>query len=53
MRTSTFLVSFLVHTLVIGSAAAARILATGELPEPPRATTFIIVTRPWTFGPPR
>ena len=44
MRTSTFLVSFLVHTLVIGAAAAARILATGELPEPPRATTFIIVT---------
>ena len=44
MRTSTFVVSFIVHALLIGGAVVARVVATGELPEPPRASTFMIVT---------
>ncbi len=53
MRTSTFLASFLVHALIIGAAAVARIMATGELPEPPRATTFIVVRAEMPAAPPR
>ena len=54
MRTSTFLASFLVHALIIGAAAVTRILATGELPEPPHATTFIMASAEMpTVAPPR
>ena len=54
MRTSTFLASFLVHALIIGAAAVARILATGELPDPPHATTFIMASAEMpTVAPPR
>jgi protein TonB len=44
MRTSTFFVSFVVHTLLIGAAIVTRVVANDVLPEPPRATTFIMVT---------
>jgi protein TonB len=44
MRISTFFVSFLVHSLVIGAVMVARIMATGVLPVPPRTTTFVVVT---------
>lgn len=44
MRTSTFFVSLLVHTLVIGGVVVTRLVANDELPEPPRASTFILVT---------
>ena len=44
MRTRTFVVSFLVHALVIGAVVVTRVVATDVLPTPPRATTFILVT---------
>ena len=43
MRTSTFLFSLLVHTLLIGAAIVSPIFATNALPEPPDPTTFVVV----------
>lgn len=42
MRISTFFVSLTVHSLLVGGAVVARLLATDVLPEPTRATTFIV-----------
>jgi len=42
MRTRTFLLSFFVHSAVIGAAMVVRIVATTELPDPPRSTSFMI-----------
>jgi periplasmic protein TonB len=54
MRTRTFVLSFIVHVLLVGSFTVTRIMATADLPDPPRATTFMIV-RPElpTVPPPR
>jgi periplasmic protein TonB len=42
MRTRTFLLSLFVHAAVIGAAMVVRIVATTELPDPPRSTLFMI-----------
>ena len=42
MRSRTFILSFLVHALMIGAAMVVRILATSELPDPPRSTSFMM-----------
>ncbi len=42
MRTRTFVLSFLVHTVMIGAAMVVRIVATTELPDPPRPTSFMM-----------
>ena len=42
MRTRTFLLSLFVHSAVIGAAMVVRIVATTELPDPPRSTSFMI-----------
>lgn len=42
MRTRTFVLSFLVHTCVIGAAMVVRIFAAAELPDPPRSTSFMM-----------
>ena len=54
MRTRTFVLSFVVHVLLVSSFMMTRIMATADLPDPPRATTFMIV-RPElpTVPPPR
>ncbi len=44
MRIRTFVLSLVVHLAVIGGVMVARIMATAELPEPPLATTFVMVT---------
>jgi hypothetical protein len=43
MRIYTVLLSVLVHTLAVGFVVIAPILATTELPEPRRATPFVVV----------
>lgn len=43
MRIYTVLLSVLVHTLAVGFVVIAPILATDELPEPRRATEFVVV----------
>ena len=43
MRTYTLVVSILVHAAVIGTLIVAPLVATDVLPDPPRATTFLIV----------
>ena len=43
MRTSTFVVSLVVHAALIGAAIVSPILATDVLPEPPRISTFVVV----------
>ena len=43
MRIYTVLLSVLVHTLAVGCAIIAPILATNELPEPRRITEFVVV----------
>ena len=42
MRTRTFILSFLVHATMIGAAMVVRIVATTELPDPPRSTSFMM-----------
>ena len=42
MRTRTFVLSFLVHSAVLGVAMVVRLVATTELPDPPVATRFMI-----------
>jgi protein TonB len=44
MRTRTFVLSFLVHAVVIGALMVVRTLATTELPEPPSNTAFMMAT---------
>ena len=44
MRTRTFVLSFLVHAVMIGAAMVVRIVATTELPEPPSNTAFMMAT---------
>lgn len=44
MRTRTFVISLIVHAAAITAMIVAPIFATAELPEPPRASTFILVT---------
>jgi periplasmic protein TonB len=44
MRTRTFVLSFLVHAVMIGAAMVVRIVATTELPEPPSSTAFMMAT---------
>ena len=43
MRTRTFVLSFLVHAVMIGMAMVVRIFATTELPDPPISTKFMMV----------
>ena len=43
MRTSTFVISLVVHAALIGAAIVSPILATDVLPEPPRTSTFLLV----------
>jgi protein TonB len=42
MRSRTFVLSFLVHSAVIGAAMVVRIFATTDMPDPPRSTSFIM-----------
>ena len=42
MRTRTFVLSFLVHAVMIGIAMVVRIVATTELPDPPMSTKFMV-----------
>ena len=44
MRTRTFVFSFVVHSVVIGAAMAARLLAATDLPVPPHNTMFAMVS---------
>ena len=44
MRTRTFVLSFLVHAVMIGAAMVVRIVATTELPDPPHNTAFMMAT---------
>jgi len=43
MRTRTFLFSLVVHALLVGGFMVTRIMAATELPDSPRAITFMIV----------
>ena len=43
MRTRTFVISLVVHALMIGAAIVSPILATDALPEPPRTSAFVLV----------
>ena len=43
MRRYTFALSLTAHALFIGAAIVAPIFATGDLPEPARSSTFILV----------
>lgn len=42
MRTRTFVLSFFVHSAMIGMAMVVRIFATTEMPDPPIATKFVM-----------
>ena len=42
MRTRTFVLSFLVHAIVLCAAMVVRLFATTELPDPPRSTSFMM-----------
>ena len=56
MRTRTFVLSFLVHSLMIGMAMVVRIFATTEMPDPPISTKFMMAaaaTPPDVPPPPR
>jgi periplasmic protein TonB len=44
MRTYTVLLSVLVHAIAVAAAVVVPIVANDELPEPRRATTFVVVT---------
>ena len=46
MRTRTFVLSFLVHSLVLGMVMVVRTFATTELPDPPVSTKFMMVATP-------
>ncbi len=50
MRKYTLLLSIVVHAAAIAAAMTARIVATDELPVPPRSTTFVEV-RPLSPAP--
>src|SRR5687768_18383090 len=43
MRTRTFVLSLVLHVLLVGGFMVTRIMAATELPDPPRAITFMIV----------
>lgn len=42
MRTRTFVLSFLVHAIVLCAAMVVRLFAATELPDPPRSTSFMM-----------
>lgn len=44
MRTRTFVVSFIVHAVVVGAAMAGRLFAATDLPVPPHNTMFAMVS---------
>lgn len=44
MRSRTFVFSFVVHSIVVGAAMAARLFAATDLPVPPHNTMFAMVT---------
>lgn len=44
MRTYTFALSLAAHAALIGFAIVAPLFATGDLPDPPRSSTFMLVT---------
>lgn len=44
MRSYTFALSLVAHAVLIGSAIVGPIFATADLPEPPRSSTFELVT---------
>jgi protein TonB len=46
MRTRTFVLSFLVHSLVIGMVMVVRTFATTEMPDPPMSTKFMMAVTP-------
>ena len=43
MRTRTFVLSLVLHVLLVGGFMVTRIMAATDLPDPPRAITFMIV----------
>jgi protein TonB len=43
MRTRTFILSFVVHVLLVGGFMVTRIMAATMLPDPPRAITYMVV----------
>jgi protein TonB len=55
MRTSTFILSFIVHLLLVGGFMVTRIMAATALPDPPRAISFVTVRAelPTVPAPPR
>jgi protein TonB len=44
MRTYTFAVSLCAHAAMVAFVIVAPIFATGDLPDPPRSSTFVLVT---------
>ena len=44
MRKYTFVLSLVAHSLLLGAAIVVPIFATGELPDPPRSSAFVLVT---------
>ena len=54
MRIRTFILSFVVHVLLVGGFMVTRIMAATELPDPPRAITFMSARAELpTVAPPR
>jgi protein TonB len=52
MRTRTFVLSFLVHSAVIGAVMVVRTFATTELPDPPVSTRFMLAAAAEVPDPP-
>lgn len=44
MRKYTFAFSLAAHALIVAAAIVVPIFATGDLPEPPRSSTYVVVT---------
>jgi protein TonB len=44
MRSYTFVLSLVAHAVMIGAAIVAPIFATGDLPEVPHSSTYVLVT---------
>ncbi len=53
MRTCTLVVSIAVHAIVFGALIAVPLTATGDLPDLPRATAFLLVRPSVLPAPPR
>jgi protein TonB len=52
MRTRTFVLSLVLHVLLVGGFTVTRIMAASDLPDPPRPITFVIVRPEFPDVPP-